>query len=336
MFQPKFPMNLHWLALGITSIALMTHSMAAPRPIVIAHRGASGYLPEHTLACKALAHGMGADYLEQDLVLTRDGVPVVLHDTQIDTVTDVAKKFPGRQRKNGRYYAIDFTLAELKQLNVSERFKHDTGQAYFPNRFPVGHGSFNIPTLEEELDFIQGLNKSTGKQVGIYPEIKAPAWHLKEGQDITRIVLAVLAAKAYQTTPIFLQCFEFDEVKRIRTELGYRGRIIQLLPATDRKSPKPPLTLEEIAAVADGIGPSISQIATVGPDGKCHVSDLVRDAHALGLAVHPYTMRADELPKFAPSFDALCQVLFVDAGVDGAFTDFPDRAVRFLDSRQWP
>ena len=95
---------------------------AEPRPLIIAHRGASGYLPEHTLAAKALAYGQGADYLEQDVVLSKDGVPVIFHDTHIDTTTDVAKKFPGRQRADGRFYALDFTVSELKQLNVTERF----------------------------------------------------------------------------------------------------------------------------------------------------------------------------------------------------------------------
>ncbi|MEY3852675.1 MAG: hypothetical protein RI910_1655, partial [Verrucomicrobiota bacterium] len=95
---------------------------AETRPLIIAHRGASGYLPEHTLAAKALAYGQGADFLEQDVVLSKDGVPVVFHDTHIDTTTDVARKFPGRQRTDGRFYALDFTIAELKQLNVAERF----------------------------------------------------------------------------------------------------------------------------------------------------------------------------------------------------------------------
>src|SRR6185503_3347980 len=168
-------------------------------PIVIAHRGASGYLPEHTLAAKALAHGMGADYLEQDVVLSRDGVPVVLHDIHIDTVTDVAKRFPGRARPDGRYYALDFTVAELKQLAASERFDPKTGLAVFPRRFPVGKSSFQVPTLEEELQLVQGLNASTGRVAGIYPEIKNPAWHRQQGHDVSRIVLDVLARYGYRT-----------------------------------------------------------------------------------------------------------------------------------------
>ncbi|MCA9216274.1 MAG: hypothetical protein KDB27_24565, partial [Planctomycetales bacterium] len=117
------------------SLFLPSLAMAEPT-IVIAHRGASGYLPEHTLPAKALAYGMGADFLEQDVVLSRDGVPIVLHDIHIDTVTDVAKKFPNRKRGDGRFYAIDFDVAELKTLDVVERFDAQTKKAVFPNRFP--------------------------------------------------------------------------------------------------------------------------------------------------------------------------------------------------------
>ena len=106
--------------------------------IVIAHRGASGYLPEHTLAAVAMAHAMDADYVEQDVVLTKDAVPVVLHDIHIDAISDVAKRFPDRKREDGRYYAIDFTLAEIKQLKVTERFDPKNGQPIFEGRFPLG------------------------------------------------------------------------------------------------------------------------------------------------------------------------------------------------------
>src|SRR4051812_7315360 len=142
------------------------------RPLVIAHRGASGYLPEHTLAAKAYAHALGADFLEQDIVLTKDNVPIVLHDIWLDTVTDVAARFPERKRTDGRYYAIDFTLAEVKQLRVTERVDPKKGVPVFGKRFPAGKSSFQISSLEEELQLIQGLNRSTGRAVGIYPELK--------------------------------------------------------------------------------------------------------------------------------------------------------------------
>ena len=198
--------------------------------IVIAHRGASGYLPEHTLAAKAAAHAMGADYIEQDVVLSKDGVPMVLHDIQIDTVTDVAQVFPERARADGRFYAIDFSLDELKALTVMER-ADERGEQVFPGRFPRGASSFQIPTLAEEVELIQGMNLSTGREAGIYTEIKAPAWHRAEGQDISRVALGVLADYGYADPDdlVFLQCFDWHETRRIREELGWRGKLIQLL-----------------------------------------------------------------------------------------------------------
>ena len=181
------------LAAGV--VAAMAAAPSSPK-LVIAHRGASGYLPEHTLPAVAMAHALGADYIEQDVVLSKDNVPMVLHDIHLDTVTDVARRFPDRKREDGRYYVIDFTLAELKQLNASERFDPKTGLAVFPTRFPVGKGSFQIPTLEEELQLIQGLNTSTGREAGVYPEVKEPAWHRTQGRDLSPILLESLHATA--------------------------------------------------------------------------------------------------------------------------------------------
>ncbi|NOS69327.1 MAG: glycerophosphodiester phosphodiesterase [Verrucomicrobia bacterium] len=311
---------------------------AAPsRPIIIAHRGASGYLPEHTLEAKVAAHVMGADYLEQDLVLSKDGVPVVLHDIYIDTVTDVAERFPDRKRADGRYYAIDFTLVELKQLKVTERFNPKTRQAVFKNRFPVWQSAFQIPTFEEEIQLIQGLNKSSGREAGIYPEIKAPAWHRKQGQDISKMVLPILDRYGYRTKAdkIYLQCFEHEEVKRLRTELGYRGRLIQLLDnEPENQFLRTRAGLEQVAKVADGIGPAIPFVVSAGTNGTYQVSDLVTNAHALKLEVHPFTFRAEDLPKYASSLEELFRIFLVEIRVDGVFTDFPDRGVAFLRAQQ--
>ena len=167
--------------------------------VVIAHRGASGYLPEHTLPAKAMAFAQGADYLEQDLVMTKDDQLVVLHDHYLDRVTDVADRFPDRARKDGRYYAIDFTLAEIKSLKFSEGFTVENGKKVqtFPGRFPMGKSDFRVHTFEEEIEFIQGLNHSTGKNIGLYPEIKAPWFHHQEGKDIATRVLEVLKKYGY-------------------------------------------------------------------------------------------------------------------------------------------
>ena len=305
---------------------------------VVAHRGASGYLPEHTIPAIAMAHAQGADFLEQDVVLSRDSVPMVLHDVHIDTVTDVARRHPDRKRADGRYYAIDFTAGELGALAVSERFDPATGAAVFPKRFPAGKGSFRIPTLEEELEVIQGLNRSTGRVAGVYPEIKEPAWHRKEGKDISAVVLALLARHGYATKadPVYLQCFDFAEVKRIRGELGYKGRLVQLLESSAGRGNSPEFDrlrtregLAEVAKVADGIGPHLADVVRPG-EGGYRPTSLVADAHAAGLEVHPYTFRADALPPGVPSFQALLKLFVDDAGVDGFFTDHPDLAVAYV------
>ncbi|MEM7311532.1 MAG: glycerophosphodiester phosphodiesterase, partial [Planctomycetota bacterium] len=178
--------------------------------LIIAHRGASGYLPEHTLPAVAMAHGLGADYIEQDVVLTKDKHPIVLHDIHLDTVTDVATKFPNRKREDGRYYAIDFELAEIRLLRVNERIDLATGKPVFPGRFPLGKSRFEIPTLAEEIELIQGLNKSTARDVGIYAEVKQPAWHRNAGFEISRIVIQVLKDYGYEskTDRAYLQCFD--------------------------------------------------------------------------------------------------------------------------------
>jgi glycerophosphoryl diester phosphodiesterase len=299
---------------------------AEPRPLIIAHRGASGYLPEHTLAAKALAYGQRADYLEQDVVLSKDGVPVVFHDPHIDTTTDVAKKFPGRQRADGRFYALDFTVAELKQLNASERFNPKTGKAVFPRRFPVGVGSFQVVTLEEEIQFIQNLNRSTGRNVGIYPELKAPAWHRKEGRDLAAAVLPILRKYGYDTkeSSCYVQCFEYAEIKRLRGELGWQGKLVMLMGAVDSNPLLTDAGLTELAKVVDGIGPPISSYVTGKTTAERKVTDLAARARKVGLKSHPYTLRADELPKCVTSVDELVKALFAEAKVDGVFTDFPD------------
>lgn len=317
-------------------------SALAAGPVVVAHRGASGYLPEHTLAAKAYAHALGADYLEQDLVLTKDDVPVVLHDIYLDTVSDVAERFPGRQRADGRYYVLDFTLAEIRQLRVRERFNAKTGAPVYAARYDskATPSTFGISTLEEELQLIQGLNRSTGRVAGIYPEIKAAKWHRDQGRDLSRAVLPILARFGYATKAdaCFLQCFELTEVRRLRQELGWKGRLIMLIggnarepDGTDHGRLCTAEGIRELATLVDGIGPAIGRIVTWPAGGGAPVfSPLVPLAHGAGLAVHPYTLRRDELPKNCPSFEALHVALFREARVDGIFSDFTDVTVAWL------
>ena len=321
-------------------LTLQVGGLRAMEPLVIAHRGASGYLPEHTLAAKALAVGMGADYLEQDVVLSRDGQAVVLHDIHLDTVTDVATVFPQRARADGRYYAIDFSLAELKTLSVHERIDLETAAAVYPQRYPIaGAAQFRIPTLSEELEFVAGLRHSTGRRLGVYPEVKAPRFHRQAGHDISREVLRVLAEHGYRDRedPIYLQCFDAAELRRIRGELGCELKLVQLIgenswgmSATDYDQLQTEQGVVEIARYADGIGPRIEQV--IGADGE--VLPLVRRATAAGLAVHPYTFRRDALAVPGRSPVEILELLFQHARVNGLFTDFSDLVVDYV--RQHP
>ena len=335
------PAGSYLSLLGVFFACAASALAAETRPLVIAHRGASGYLPEHTQAAKTLAYGLGADFLELDIVLTKDDVPVVLHDIYLDTVTDVAKRFPDRKRADGRFYVLDLTLAELKQLRVAERFNAKTGKAVFAKRYPseTAAAEFHVSTLEEELQLIQGLNRSLGRNVGIYPEIKQPKWHREQGHDISRVVLPILARYGYATKAdaCFLQCFELTEVRRIRVELGWKGRLVMLLngrgqdvDGVDHDTLCTAEGLKELAAIVDGIGPAIGRIVTWSSATEKKLTDLVKWAHASGLVVHPYTIRVDDLPKNCPSADALHAALFREAGSDGVFTDFTDVTLAWL------
>lgn len=304
---------------------------------VIAHRGASGYLPEHTLAAKAMAYAMGADYLEQDVVLSKDDIPLVLHDIHLDTISNVATVFPSRHRDDGRFYAIDFTVAEIKQLNATERFNPKTGKAVYSRRFPVQLGRFEIPTLAEELQLVQGLNQSTGKQVGIYPELKQPRFHHKEGKDLSRAVLNVLTEFGYteQDHACLLQCFEAEELQRVRNDLGSRLFMVQLLSEAEwmqgaANSNERLRQLKEIASYSQAIGPAVGAVFREDPLGGLPVpTELTMDAHQQGLLIHPWTYRVDGLPKLFKSFADLHKATVL-AGIDGIFSDFPDQSVQLL------
>ncbi len=310
---------------------MLTVQLAAEQPLVIAHRGASGYLPEHTLEAKAMAHAMGADYIEQDVVLSKDDQPIVLHDIHLDTVTNVADVFPDRARGDGRYYAIDFTVAEIKQLQATERINLKTGEAVFPNRFPAKTSNFAVPTLAEEIELIQGINKSTGREAGIYPEIKDPKFHRQQGKDISKIVLDTIHRYGYRTKEdkCFVQCFDVEETKRLREQLGCQLRIVQLLGGFGYDAVASAEGLRQVAEYADGVGPPLGRIIR-DDDGYPQITSFVADAHAAGLVVHPYTLRADELPGYANSFSGFVQTLYKGAEVDGAFTDFPDQTIAAL------
>jgi glycerophosphoryl diester phosphodiesterase len=235
--------------------------------------------------------------------------------------------------------------AESADLEEKRAAYAKTGKAVFAKRYPseTTAAEFHVSTLEEELQLIQGLNRSLGRNVGIYPEIKQPKWHREQGHDISRVVLPILARYGYATKAdaCFLQCFEIEELRRVRSELGWRGRSIFLLDGKAKgvggegSGLLTAAGLQELAAWVDGIGPSLGQIvAWPSPAGAAVVTDLVKQAHAAKLLVHPYTIRLDELPKNCPSIDALHTALFNEAGIDGVFTDFTDLTLAWLRSKR--
>lgn len=296
-------------------IILLTSSCSDP--IVIAHRGASGYLPEHTLEALSLAHGMNPDFIEPDVVMTKDDELIVLHDIHLDSTTNVKEVFPNRSRKDGLFYAIDFSLEEIKRLKVTERSNNNL--AIYPKRFPVNKSLFTIPTLNEWIELLQGLNKSRKKQIGIYVEYKSPLFHKNEGKDIGKKLVETLDQYGYQNNKdlVFIQCFDPNFLANLKTKY----RKIQLLADNswklnhidyDRLISKKGLS--EISKYAYGVGPHFSQIL-----GK----ELVDNAHAQDLKVHVYTLRKDSFPKTFKTYEHFKNEL-LKIGIDGFFTDFPD------------
>lgn len=293
-----------------------------PRPLVIAHRGASGYRPEHTIAAYELAIEMGADFIEPDLVITRDGVLIARHENDITGTTDVIDRPELRSRRrtkwvDGRevtgWFAEDLTLEEIKTLRARERL--DFRDRSF-------NGRFEIPTFQEVLD----LARRHG--VGVYPETKFPSYFRSLGLPLEEPMVEALHASGLRA--VFLQSFERDSLTLLKTMTDLPR--IQLLD-DGAHTMAAPEGLAEIATYADGIGPNKRLIVPAGADGRLRPpTSLVEDAHRAGLLVHPWTFRSD--PVFlAPDYegDAGREIdQFLSLGVDGLFTDFPDLAVNLL------
>jgi glycerophosphoryl diester phosphodiesterase len=295
-----------------------------PSPLIIAHRGASGHRPEHTVAAYRLAVAMGADYIEPDLVSTSDGVLVARHEHEIGATTDVATRFPDRRRTkviDGRsitgWFSEDFTLAEIRTLRARERL---------PFRSHDYDGKFPLPTFDEIVDLARDLAVEYGRPVGVYPETKHAGYFRALGLPLESRIVASLAARGWNTreSPVFIQSFEPDSLRRLRQETPVR--LVQL-------GSEPKMFAEEglraIAGYADAIGPEKRLVLPINPDGSTGTAtDLVERAHRAGLQVHVWTLRADK--EFLPAAykgDASAEFRdFQRLGVDGVFTDFPDIA----------
>jgi glycerophosphoryl diester phosphodiesterase len=299
---------------------------AGSRPIIIGHRGASGHRPEHTLASYRLAAEMGADFVEPDLVSTKDGVLIARHENEIGGTTDVAAKFPDRkttktidgQAMTG-WFTEDFTLAEIKTLRANERLAFRS-HAY--------DGQFEIPTFDQVLELAQQLGRERGRTIGVYPETKHPTYFRGIGLPLEDKLLASLDKTGWnrREAPVFIQSFESGNLRALRPNT--RVRLIQLVSTAATLDAA---GLKDIATYADGIGPEKRLIVPVGADGSLGTpTDLVARAHAAGLLVHVWTLRIDKefLPAGYKGRPEAEFEQFRDLGVDGLFTDFPDVASR--------
>lgn len=327
------------LASASASAQTVPMSQALTPPIVIAHRGASGLRPEHTIASYTLAIEQGADFIEPDLVPTKDDVLVARHENDITGTTDVAKhpEFASRRtvkmidgERHDGWFTEDFTLAELKTLRAVERLpKLRPDNAKYD-------GQFDIPTLAEIIALAKKHSKH-GRVVGIYPETKHPTYFASIGHPTDALLVAQLKAAGWDkpSDPVFIQSFEVDNLKRIHKMTGLR--LIQLMDAggappdgaaTSYAAMSTPAGLKAVAAYAYGIGPNKDMIQK-GDDAP---STLVADAHAVGLRLHPWTFRAENLflpPSLRVGTDPATHghlpeeiTRFLDLGIDGFFTDF--------------
>lgn len=332
---------LKWLLLPLAM------ALAAPlqAQLVIAHRGASGERPEHTLAAYERAIDQGADFIEPDLVVTKDGVLVARHENEISGTTDVADRheFAGRKATKtidgepvAGWFAEDFTLAELRTLRVRERL---------PQLRPANarfDGLYTVPTLAEVIALVRAKEAETGRRIGLYPELKHPTFLQGQGHDMPLLLVTELERAGYRAAdePVFIQSFETAPLVRLAslTEL----RLVHLVAAQGGPADRPqttyaamlaPENLARIATYADGIGAEIGLI--LGSDGA--PTGLVDAAHRAGLTVHAWTLRKENAflppslrrgaePSAAGDYGALWARL-ASAGVDGVFTDNPREAL---------
>ncbi len=315
---------------------------AYAKKLVIAHRGASGYLPEHTYSGAVMAFASGADFLELDVVMTKDGHLIVMHDLTLNATTNVEEVFPEKNNKKGKSQVIDFTLNEIKLLKVHERSSRTGKNAAFPQRFPIDSQLFEIPTLDNMINLVKGLSKSSGRIMGLYIEIKAPEFHKKHNMDPASTMLKMLKHHGFKeaTDPVFIQSFDSKTLKKLRYQHKTRLRLIQLigenhwrLSDTDFTYLKSEKGLNEVSKYADGIGPWMNQLVTgVDLSGNFQITNLVKNARRKDLLIHSYTFRADRLPDYVSNFDELLDIFLNEVGVDGIFTDFPDLVVSYLES----
>lgn len=325
-------------------------------PLVIGHRGAAGYRPEHTLASYELAARMGADFIEPDLVSTKDHVLITRHENDITGTTDIADHPEFAARKATKsvdgvsitgWFTEDFTLAEIKTLRAKERLPA------VRQRNTIYDGLFPVATFQEVLDLRARLSRELGREIGIYPETKHPSYFRSIGLELeTPLVQSLLRAGLDKaSSPVFIQSFEPTNLQDLRNKYKVRTKLIFLTSATgapfdlvskgDRRTYADltaPAGLRLLATSINGIGPDKTQVIPRDAAGNLgSTTTLVRDAHAAGLLVHPYTFRAEN--QFLPTDyrtgadpNAYGRILaeitaYLSAGIDGFFTDQADIGV---------
>jgi len=341
--------------LGIATMnASAWPTLTGDSPLVIAHRGASGYRPEHTLAAYELAIEQGADFIEPDLVATKDGHLIARHEPLLDATTDIARRveFDGRKTTkhlDGKpvtgYFASDFTLEEIKQLRAVQPH---------PLRSKEYDGRFEIPTFEEILDLVERESKARNRTIGIYPETKHPAFHLAIDLPLEDRLLEALARRDLdrEGAPVFIQSFESANLQYLRTRTkvglvqllatevvqygstGTRVAAVRPLHCGDPRGKVLARNLADIAKYADAVGPWKGHILRDVGEGKLLQSNLIERAHAVGLRVHAYTFR-NEGTALAAQYEkdpAREYRQFFEIGIDGVFTDFPDTALAVRDT----
>jgi glycerophosphoryl diester phosphodiesterase len=334
---------------GGVALALPVIAAAADKPLIIAHRGASGERPEHTLAAYELAIDQGADYIEPDLVVTKDLVLVARHENELSGTTDVAARPEFEDRKRTKdiegtmvsgWFAEDFTLAELRTLRAKERL---------PAIRPANarfDGLYQVPTFDEIVTLVRAKQAETGRTIGLYPELKHPTL-LLEQDGIDSVDLLVRELQRYgldkATSQVFVQVFEVRPLQRLNQLVD--TPLILLISSEGGPYDEPglrwtdlmtPTGLAAVAEYADGIGPYLGHVVTA--EGK--PTTLVADAHAAGLKVHPWTLRKENgfLPPAmqspgGPDADGQWRKLFgaaIASGADGFFTDNVKELVELL------
>ena len=327
------------------------------KPLIIAHRGASGYMPDHTLQGYTKAVELGADFIEPDLVSTKDGVLIARHEPNLKDTTDIATRPEFAQYKRTMsvdghdeegWFASDLTLAQIKTLRAKQP-RADRSTQY--------NGQFQIPTFEEILKLRADLSKKYGREIGVYPETKHPAWHHALGLGFEDKLVNILKKHGLNraNAPVYIQSFELTNLKALKKmtqvpliylldadDVNKDGSIATIRPYDFVKSGDTrtyadmlkPENLKEVAKTANGIGPWKVYIASyrTDADGKKYrlpANDLVKRAHALGLKVHPYTFRneAKHLTEDDKGDPYNEYATYFATGIDGLFSDYTDTAV---------